>query len=73
MAKKKPPGGDKPKPDRSKPLGVQFYTDQDTVDAINAYLASLPAHERPTKRAIIEAGVHQFLAQKGFWPFKRKG
>lgn len=66
MAKKP----DKSKPQRAKPIGVQFYTDPDTVAALDAYLASLPPHERPTKRAIIEAGVHAFLASKGFWPYK---
>ena len=71
MATKKPTGHDKPKPYRSNSLGVQFYTDQETVDAINAYLASLPRHEGPTKRSIIEAGVHIFLASKGFWPMKK--
>jgi len=60
----------KPKPIRTKSVGVQFYTDPETVEALDAYLVSRPPHERPTKRAVIEAGVHGFLQSKGFWPRK---
>jgi len=73
MAKSKTAGTDKAKPQRTKPLGVQFYTDQATVDALNSYLASLPEHKRPKKRAVIEAGLHMLLEQEGFWPPKAKG
>lgn len=63
----------KPPARRTKFVGVQFYTDPETVAALQSYLASLPPHERPTKRAVIEAGLHGFLRSKGFWPPVKNG
>lgn len=48
--------------------GVQFYTDDELADAFDQFLASLSANERPTKRAVIETAVREYLRLKGYWP-----
>lgn len=57
---------------RTNSVAIQFYTDKATAKALSAYLDSLPAVERPTRRAVMEAGLHQFLAGKGFWKAVQK-
>jgi hypothetical protein len=60
------------KPNRTRPFGVQFYTDKETYEALLAYIASQPQHKRPKKRDVIESAVHILLTQEGFWPPKGK-
>ena len=58
MAKKKRTAG----------RGVQFYTDDHTADALEAYIESRPPDERPTKRSVLEVALRAYLQGKGFWP-----
>lgn len=64
--KKKPPP--KKAYPRANDVGVQFYTSREVVDAIDAYLASLPPDKRPTKRGFIEGSVLTALRAAGAWP-----
>lgn len=56
------------KPNRTKPFGVQFYTDKETYEALEAYIAAQPQHKRPKKRDVIESAIHILLKQEGHWP-----
>lgn len=69
---KNPSGKPAKKPNRTKPFGVQFYTDEHTFAALEAYIASQPQHKRPRKRDVIESALHILLQQEGFWPPKKK-
>jgi len=64
----KKPGADARKPNRLANVSVQFYADRETVDALTAYLASLPPDLKVSKRGILVAALRNYLTAKGAWP-----
>lgn len=69
MAQKKS-GAAGRKPNRTNEVSVQFYADRETVDALSAYLSSLPPDLKVSKRGILVAALRNYLASKGAWPPK---
>lgn len=68
MAKKKQTETAAKKPNRTDDVSVQFYADRETVDALNAYIATLPPDLKVKKRGILVAALRNYLASKGAWP-----
>jgi len=56
------------KPFRKDSFVIQFYTDSETGDALDEYIASRKPDQRATKRAILETALRAYLRGKGFWP-----
>lgn len=56
------------KPQRTKEVGIQFYTDRETADAFARYFADIPEDKRPVRRAVLEAMLRRFLTENGYWP-----
>jgi hypothetical protein len=68
MAKQKKPDGGKKPPQRTKDVGIQFYTDSEVAGAFARYLEELPQENRPVRRALLESLLIKFLTEKGYWP-----
>lgn len=71
MARKKTKTDDK-KPNRTHTAGIQFFTTPELVEALDEYVNSKPADDRPTKRGILETALMDYLTKRGAWPKKGK-
>lgn len=64
MAKKKPPSESARSGRTGKPISL--WLQQDVYDALDDYLTA--TQPSPTKTAILEFSLKEFLRSQGFWP-----